>query len=278
MRKTVGSEQFNKGLRIFDMTAKQARDFLLKGESYCDVELPVYFTFTTLLSAVAKEISDKSLSDLSKSPRDYEGVNYSLLSNKDGRHAWRPFQLIHPAIYVSLVHQITKPDNWETITNRLNTFQNIPKFTCTSIPLESAIKRKDKAAQILNWWIGIEQGSIELAIEYKHSFHADVSECYASIYTHSIAWAVHDKSHAKERRKDRALIGNVIDGHIQDMRHGQTNGIPQGSVLMDLIAELVLGYADLLLSERLQKSKIDDYRILRYRDDYRIFVQNTYVG
>ena len=56
------------------------------------------------------------------------------------------------------------------------------------------------------------------------------------------------------------------------MRHGQTNGIPQGSVLMDFLAEIVLGYADLLLHERLNTTL--DYKIIRYRDDYRIFVNN----
>jgi hypothetical protein len=58
------------------------------------------------------------------------------------------------------------------------------------------------------------------------------------------------------------------------MSFGQTNGIPQGSALMDFFAEMVLGYADLLLSKRIKKTKITDYRIVRYRDDYRIFTNN----
>jgi hypothetical protein len=65
------------------------------------------------------------------------------------------------------------------------------------------------------------------------------------------------------------------------MQSAQTNGIPQGSVLMDFIAEMVLGYADLLLSEKIYKYnetdeiyKIKDYQILRYRDDYRVFAIN----
>lgn len=62
------------------------------------------------------------------------------------------------------------------------------------------------------------------------------------------------------------------------MRHGQTNGIPQGSVLMDFIAEIVLGYADLELSEKIQLAGITEYFILRYRDDYRIFVNNPRDG
>jgi hypothetical protein len=55
---------------------------------------------------------------------------------------------------------------------------------------------------------------------------------------------------------------------MQGMNYGQTNGIPQGSVLMDFIAEMVLGYIDERLSECLDKNM--NYHIIRYRDDYRI--------
>lgn len=58
------------------------------------------------------------------------------------------------------------------------------------------------------------------------------------------------------------------------MAFGQTNGIPQGSVLMDFTAEMVLGFADLELSDRIQQDNIQDYEIIRYRDDYRIFSNN----
>ena len=63
-----------------------------------------------------------------------------------------------------------------------------------------------------------------------------------------------------------------------DMRRGQTNGIPQGSVLMDFIAEIVLGHTDYELTKKLTDKKIDDYQILRYRDDYRIFVNSPQKG
>lgn len=120
----------------------------------------------------------------------------------------------------------------------------------------------------------IEQRAITLAIEYNHVLHLDISDCHGSIYTHSIAWALHTKEKAKKDRRSNA-IGNIIDRQIQAMSNGQTNGIPQGSTLMDFIAEIVLGYADLELSKRLEKNislkKEDYYKILRYRDDYRIF-------
>lgn len=260
------------------MSAAKARAFLLKPESYCNIDLPLYFTFARLLSFVSKEVLGKSLAGMSSKPRDHEGVNYSMLSNKDGRHAWRPFQLIHPALYVSLVEKITEKPEWKVICDRFKEFQQAKNFKCLSVPLESRPERTDTAAQILNWWQGIEQGSIELAIDYNYVFHADIMDCYAAIYTHSIAWAVHGKAAAKAKKNDKTLVGNIIDSHIQDMRHGQTNGIPQGSVMMDFIAEMVLGYADSRLESRLLSAGITDFRILRYRDDYRIFVQSPQIG
>ncbi len=260
------------------MTDKQARSFFLKPESYCRLDLPTYFNFRGVLRSVEKFLASNPLTKLKLKPRSCEGVNYTIYSNKDGRYAWRPHQLIHPVIYVDLVHLMTEPKAWASIQSRFAKFAQVPKIKCLSIPQESLTKRKDQGAQILHWWQEIEQASIELALDYNYVFHADITDCYASVYTHSIAWSVHGKATAKEKKNDQSLIGNAIDGRIQDMQHGQTNGIPQGSVLLDLIAELILGYADLKLNRRLAEADIKDFQILRYRDDYRIFVNNPQAG
>lgn len=131
--------------------------------------------------------------------------------------------------------------------------------------------------QILTWWQMIEQKSLTLSLDFKYVLHTDIADCYSSIYTHSIPWAIHTKEKAKKNRKN-SLFGNTIDTHLQDMSCGQTNGIPQGSVLMDFIAEIVLGYVDLLLTQKLESTGISDYGILRYRDDYRIFTNNPFLA
>lgn len=79
------------------------------------------------------------------------------------------------------------------------------------------------------------------------------------------------KDLAKQKKGKSGLLGNMIDTYMQGMQYGQTNGIPQGCVLFDFIAEIVLGYADSQVSEALASKGIADYKILRYRDDYRIF-------
>jgi hypothetical protein len=241
--------------------------------------LPPYIVFGDLINGVHQVLEDKRLSDLTQSkPRDYDDVNYTILHNKDGKYSWRPFQLIHPALYVSLVHAITEKESWRLIRQRFQEFPHNDKIRCLSLPVVSPSDEKDRAEQISHWWQEVEQHSIELSLDYEYLIETDITDCYGAIYTHSISWALHTKGEAKKYRYDKKLIGNVIDGCIQDMRHGQTNGIPQGSALMDFIAEMVLGLADLELSECLQDKGIADYQILRYRDDYRIFVNSPQIG
>lgn len=259
---------------IIKLSHSEARAFLLKGESYCTFSLPKYFQFSDLLQDVNEELAEKYLSDLrKKKSRNYDKVNHVILNNKDGRYAWRPLELIHPALYVSLVHEITKPDHWNLICGRFGMFRENPKIECLSLPTESMTQEKDQAELVLKWWQDVEQKSVELSLDYDFMIRTDITDCYPAIYTHSIAWALHTKLSAKQDRNKNYLIGNIIDKHIQDMRQGQTNGIPQGSVLMDLIGEMVLGYADLELTNKVNEEKIEEYQILRYRDDYRIFVR-----
>ncbi|MFP4023005.1 MAG: RNA-directed DNA polymerase [Thiohalospira sp.] len=259
---------------ILNLSDTEARDFLLKPESYCNFELPEYISFKSLIDQFSKELTGKKLKECrSSSPRNKDDVNLVLLNNKDGKYAWRPFQLIHPALYVSLVHSITQEEGWTKIKERFEKFSENENIECHSLPVISEDDKSDKQSQIYEWWQKIEQHSLVLAIEYNHLLHLDITDCYGSLYTHSITWAIHTKKEAKKpsNRNNADLIGVSIDNHIQDMSNGQTNGIPQGSVLMDFLAEIVLGYGDLLLTKRLNSLGINDYKILRYRDDYRIF-------
>lgn len=281
MTETVNATNGLANRSILELSCDEARSFFLKPESYCSIDFPPYFKFNDLLANASKELKGKNLSDFCKEkPRDSEGVNHPVLNNKDGRHAWRPLQLIHPALYVSLVENLTEKDQWNLVCVRFAEFAANEKIKCLSIPVESLSEEDDKAEQISRWWHSVEQASIELALDYDFIVHSDISDCYGAIYTHSIAWALHTKTEAKkkENRNNSQLIGNLIDWHIQDMSHGQTNGIPQGSVLMDFVAEMVLGYADIELSESISKEGIQDYCILRYRDDYRIFVNSSQDG
>ncbi|MBD3352449.1 MAG: reverse transcriptase [Candidatus Lokiarchaeota archaeon] len=266
---------------IIDVDHEKARKFFLDKGSYLTVDLPQYFDFSTIIEDLSDHIRENELTleQICKA-KAFEEVNHILFSNKDGKYAWRKLQIIHPVLYVALVHKITEKENWELIVKRIRDLHANPSIKCASLPIFVSALDTQKARQITYWLHNVEEESIKLALDFEYLFHTDITDCYGAIYTHSIPWAIHTKETAKEKRRDESLIGNIIDQILQSMSYGQTNGIPQGSILMDFLAEFVLAYGDQKLSQKISDLGIreEDYRIIRYRDDYRIFVREPQKG
>jgi len=264
-----------KNKAVIDLSAKEARQFFLESESYCNVDLPEYFDFKMFL----EEIIPYSCSN-SFTLKDalLDNTSHKIYTNKDGKYAWRKFELIHPILYLEFLKIII--DDWQFIQNH---FQNNKKDKIYSCPIYTRSKnhKKQKKTQILAYLEDIENKSILKSYEFKYMSKLDITDCYPSIYTHSVAWALHTQKEAKSNQKNRytkrgktdqsPLLGNDLDYLLRLMQKGQTNGIPQGSALMDLVAEIILTYIDKLLAEKLELENIKKYEIIRYRDDYRIF-------
>lgn len=267
---------------ILELSHTEARLFFLEQRNFCSIELPEYFEFQSLLDVLSTEIQNKSFNQIqcnNHKPKEYDDVNHIIFNNKDGKFAWRPLQLINPVLYVFLVHKITEENNWKLIVNRFKFFQN-NKIKCCSIPiLSEETKRSDKAYTVERWWEETEQQSLKLSLNFEYLLNTDITDCYGSIYTHTISWALHKKDIIKSnfylpKKERKEYLGDEIDEIIRAMQNGQTNGIPQGSILMDFIAEMILGYTDSLLYDKIKTEKIKNYKILRYRDDYRIFTNS----
>ena len=258
--------------KLIELSNEEARKHFLKGSSYFNADFPSYISFEPILTDVAALLNGRSYTAFkSANPSNFPDVNYNFLANKDGKFAWRPLELIHPAIYISLVNTICDPDNWMHIKKRFSEFE-AGAVDCCSAPVMSLDNQTDVAKQIRSWWQSVEQRSLTYSLEYSHILHTDVTDCYGSLYTHSISWALHGLKDGKEKKVGKSLLGNRIDSHIQAGRYGQTNGISQGSVLMDFVAEIVLGYVDKQINSVLGEPT--DFCILRYRDDYRIFANS----
>lgn len=274
-----------KRITLLEMDYKNARNFFLKSESYFSVKLPDYINFDESLKSAKKILTSKKnqpkdINDIANASKykECDNLNYTLIINKDGKYSWRPLILLHPILYVDLINCITQKDHWEQLKKRFIEFQKDESISCYSIPIEASkdSKKTDIGETVLNWWEHFEQKSLAQNIEYQYCMFTDIADCYPSIYTHSITWAMYGKEKVKQDKdKCSGSLGDKIDKKISGMQHNQTNGIPQGSVLMDFIAEIVLGYVDLRLSEELKKlENLKDYKVLRYRDDYRIFSNN----
>ena len=262
---------------ILKMNSQSARKFFLKSESYSNIDLPCYFDFKDIISRINKKLVNKDYKTFFKNgdkARNHNDVNYRIYKNKNGLYDWRPLELIHPFLYVALVNIITKDDNWKMIVSRFEEFSKDKKIKCCSIPISSNSKKSDRKETVYNWVNKIEQETIRLSLKFKYMATTDITNCYSSICTHTISWALHNEEYAKKEKNNHSLLGNMIDDVFQEMNYSQTNGIPQGSVISDFVAEMIIGYGDMLLSNRLKLKKIKDYKILRFRDDYRIFTNS----
>lgn len=260
---------------ILELSEVKAYKYFMESSNYCSLDLPKYIDFSKVLTYVEGKVGKKTFEEILKNkkkmPSEYEGVNHKLLIKKDARFTYRPIDIANPYPYYLLVRQITTRSNWKEIKRVFSTFVS-PNIDVISIPkVKGDLDKSHKAAGITDWWENVEQKTITLSLKYRYMFVTDITNCYGSIYTHTIAWALMGKDTAKQKKGKSGLLGNVIDTYMQGMQYGQTNGIPQGSVLFDFIAEMVLGYADSQVSEVLASNDITDYKILRYRDDYRIF-------
>lgn len=179
---------------ILEMDSKEAKKFLLKSSSYFTASLPTYINLQNAINKAVKMLKCKTLVQLSKDSKSLPstmGVNHKILVHKDGNYSWRPLQILHPIVYVDLVNEITKDKYWKEIRNLFEGFREDKRIECISIPLESTSEKSDTAETILNWWSNIEQAQIKYALDYDYCIHTDISDCYSSIYTHSIPWAIH---------------------------------------------------------------------------------------
>lgn len=262
---------------ILSLDSAEAVDFLMKSEQYHSFELPEYFDFDPVLQFVAKAIGSKAYDEClsGRNPADSDDVNFGIMLNKDGRYAVRPLTLCNPYMYYFLVRGLCGPGNWERVKAFFEAC-HVPHIKSCALPVvPDKVEPFHKSATILNWWNEIEQRSLELSLQYRYMFVSDITNCYGSINPESIDWALSLKGTAKATEANHHIARGII-ACLSDMQHGRNIGIPQGSSAFDVVAELVLGYADLLLHERLSKL-VDgkpikaEYEILRYRDDYRIF-------
>lgn len=264
-------------------TAKIARKKLLTGDAYLDLPLPSYFSKKRIgegLRNIAEYLSKRDFNSLIRinELKSIDNANYSLYMSKNNKYSWRIIELLHPVLYAHLVNLITKKGHWELIFSKLNhnSKPNILVASNIIIPCESLSETKSRSElEINNWYRLVELKSLQKATEYTQLLHADIFDFYGQIYTHTIAWALHGREVIKNALKangnqyiEKYFLGGKIDKAIRLMRGNQSNGIPQGSAVMDLIAETVLSYADEKLSEKIKGLKTF---IIRYRDDYRIF-------
>lgn len=119
--------------------------------------------------------------------------------------------------------------------------------------------------------------------KYNKLLKIDVTKCFDSIYTHTLPWALLNKSIVKTNiEPSLATFGGEFDRLMQDLNANETNGIIIGPEFSRIFAELILQQIDINIYERLKTNDLSgkklihkiDYEIFRYVDDYFVFYNN----
>lgn len=213
--------------------------------------------------------------DTTKSPPRFEPEKHDLVtvSFPKTQLTDRSFGVIAPKIYHDIVWYMM--DEWDLIVNQL--FDKDNKIYSYSFPIPVTKKSKGnlghlRAGRMIYEFLEMaENDLVAEAYKYKYILKTDIKNFYPSIYTHSIAWALHTKKEIRKKgnRSDYAkFVGLKFDRLFQYANDGCTNGIAIGPAASDLISEIILSAVDKNCSQEINRKGID-FLGVRFKDDYR---------
>lgn len=194
--------------------------------------------------------------------KEYDYVSYENMRNIN---VPRMLAIPHPFGYANLCQQIAK--EW---TNTQNYFKEKTEHQTHKVSRVHLRKLYNKKSLFeMNYKNFDDDGFPEndLLIRSNYIAKADISNCYPSIYSHSISWALIGKNEAKIKSKltFKNEWFNKLDEFSRKIKNNETNGILIGPHTSNLISEIILVAVDLEMENR-------GYRFTRYIDDYTCYV------
>lgn len=205
---------------------------------------------------------------IDKSPVFNSNKNYDYISYENMRNINVPRMLAipHPFGYANLCQFIAK--EWNKTQNYFKEKTENQKHKVSRVHLRK-MQNKDSLFE-MNYKNFDDDGFPEndLLIRSNYIAKADISNCYPSIYSHSISWALIGKTEAKlksGKKFDKEWF-NKYDELTRKIKNNETNGILIGPHTSNLISEIVLVAIDLEMENK-------GYRFTRYIDDYTCYVE-----
>ena len=213
-------------------------------------ELPPNFSSSSFLPDVARKLANREFKR--NGWKGFDQIEYRLTRfNTAGR--W--LSIPHPLPHAKLCLKLT--EHWAK-------FSWIQKNTHSNIKPQ---RYEDGRVIVMN---GYSDSSKKTGRHLNYSFgkryvvHADVSNCFPSLYSHAIPWALVGFKEAKYKSgpKHRDEWFNQIDECVRHTKRDETQGVAIGPATSNILGEIILGKVD----EALTKSLVGDFS--RYIDDY----------
>jgi hypothetical protein len=190
----------------------------------------------------------------------------------------RTFGIIEPKFHNDIAYHITR--NWKAMVDAMVPPDSIVSSYSFPVP----VNRKKpgrmgelRSGRMIYEFIAMTDDDLAtMAYRFTHIVKADIKNFYPSIYTHSLAWALHGKRTIRQgdkgkNRRAMKFVGNRLDKLFRMANDGCTNGLPIGPAVSDIASEIVASAVDRLLTAELKKNSIE-CEAVRFKDDYRILV------
>lgn len=229
-------------------------------------ELPSCFTsksFGEKSETVKNILIDKDNGEIGKrKKKSSKPISFSGYKSDVSR---RNFSIANPLHFAVAAYEISENNN-----------ELFELFDNNSISISKPINKKcnnNGFARTSNSVLDTKRELKKLYRDNLFELRLDIQSFFGSIYTHSIAWALHSKKAAKANRKDEELLGNRLDQCMQNLNDGQTNGILIGNDVSRIISEIILCAIDEKLNKRFDEEKLKEVSFKRFVDDYYFFTR-----
>ncbi|MBR0789698.1 RNA-directed DNA polymerase [Bradyrhizobium manausense] len=204
------------------------------GYGFLPEVLPPIFTSVGFASScqLGVEVDQKAQS--------FDRTSYSCTKRGYSR---RIFNLMHPISVAFASGWLSS--HWSQIAM----FCNERNSTATQLTLSSD-SDNGRAIQTASFE-AVQREAKRRSARARHIVRADIAKFYPSIYTHSIPWALHGKQAAKANTdpNDATLYGNYMDWALRLGQSSQTIGVPIGTDISRVTAEIIGSAIDAIVLE-----------------------------
>lgn len=208
-------------------------------------ELPPIFNSISFTSEVARQIAELQLRKSGYDQIEYKLTRFNNVS--------RILSIPHPLPYAKLC--LSLHDNWEEL-----------EYICKNpVSQIKPISHEDGRLFIMNRYSSSPAEKAKLHLDYsfgnKYIVETDIANCFHSIYSHAVPWALVGFDKAKAEKSNKNTWFNKIDEHLRACCRNETQGIAIGTGTSSIIAEIILAKVD----AELVNAK---FSFVRYIDDY----------
>lgn len=179
---------------------------------------------------------------------DKESTAIGLFVTKSSQK-WRNFKVLKPENYMRTTNLIV--DNYDDLQNVMTAPTKILSYSNPQV----FTKPSQRSGKQIKGWLAMQRDMLSASSVNRLSYlvEVDIQNCYDTLYTHSIEWALGKK------------LGKKLDRSIRNGNQRRTHGLPVGPYASDILAEVVLCWVDRNIEKSLNRTSYLGYR---YKDNY----------